>query len=262
MIKIRDGSIPRDKKTYTCWIGNITSRITKSQIENDLNIYCEKFGRFKKPINIRYTDFLKKYQCFIEYYNKQSALTAVNYFRDMNYYNYKLKARYIHEIDTDPTINRNVFVKQLYLVKSLVILNSKYLRQQIEKKVEILRNIYTNKLKINIDNSGVESDLIINLKTFDENIFNTVTKLIEKLWIVRVNTFDLQLIEKKLLSKLEEELKNISLENAVHIDINEQNKNVSVYGFDNQKTDDAKKKILSVFEKISTVSISIENLNI
>jgi hypothetical protein len=175
MIKIRDGSIPRYKKTYTCWIGNITSRITKSQIENDLNIYCEKFGRFKKPINIRYTDFLKKYQCFIEYYNKQfTALSAVNYFRDMNYYNYKLKARYIHEIDTDPPIDRNVFVKQLYLVKSLVVLNSKYLQQQVNKKVEIL-NIYNDKLKINIDNSGVEPDFILNLKTLDESIFNQVT---------------------------------------------------------------------------------------
>ncbi len=43
MIKIRDKSISRDKNTYTCCIRNITSRITKSQIENDLKKFCEKF---------------------------------------------------------------------------------------------------------------------------------------------------------------------------------------------------------------------------
>jgi polyribonucleotide nucleotidyltransferase len=67
---------------------------------------------------------------------------------------------------------------------------------------------------------------------------------------------------------LDGDIKKISLEYDVHIDINEKNKNVSVYGFDNQKTDDAKKKIQNVFEKISTkdlssyVSTLIENLYI
>jgi hypothetical protein len=89
----------------------------------------------------------------------------------MNYYNNKLKARYIHERDDSvPPINRKVYITQLYLVKSLVVLNSKYLQQQINKKVEILNNIYNDKLKINIDNSGVEPDFILNLKTLDEKI--------------------------------------------------------------------------------------------
>jgi RNA recognition motif-containing protein len=278
MIKARSRSIPRDKKTYTCWIGNITSRIERSILKEDLNRLCGQFGCFKSPIDLKYVDTYQKCQCFIKYYEEKSVFRAVSYFNNMEFYDDKLKAKYIteREISVPPTNRNSLLVKklqpepisQLYLVKSLVILNSKYLRQQINKKVEILRNVYNDKLIINIDNSGVESDVIINLKTFDENVLSNVNKLIEKSWIVRINTFDLQETDKKLLSALDEDIKKTSIEYDVHIDINEQNKNVSVYGFDNQKADDAQKKIVSIIEKIATqdlsrnVSTLIENLNI
>jgi hypothetical protein len=83
-----------------------------------------------------------------------------------------------------------------------------------------------------------------------------VTQLIENSYIVSVNTFDLQVLDKKLLSEFEGGIKKISLEYDVHIEINEQNINVSVYGFNNQKIDDGRKKIQNVFEKTSSKDLS------
>jgi hypothetical protein len=197
-------------KTYTCWIGNITATISESQIEDDFNRFCEKFGRFKKQITIKFNNSYQKYQCFINYYEQNSAICAVYYFNNTRYHHLNLIAQYRSEREISvPPINRNpliakplqpVPIPQLYREKYLVILNSKYLQQQVNKKIEILNNIYKDKLKINIDNSGVESDFTLNLKTLDESIFNQVTQLIENSWIVSVNTFDLQVTDKKLLS--------------------------------------------------------------
>ena len=86
--------LSRIKASYTCWIGNISLKLSDSDLEYFFKKEGEKFGAIN-CVKIEYNQQHNKYQCYIHYLKMSSVLRAVDYFDGKRFRDNVLKPKSI-----------------------------------------------------------------------------------------------------------------------------------------------------------------------
>jgi hypothetical protein len=162
-------------KTYCCWIGNIPTKFDNSYLEDKFNNEGSRFGRIHS-VKVELSKQRGKNQCYINYYDEHSMRSGVDYFNNRMFEGFKLvsKPRFPKPIIHPPPI---IIIKDEVFEENILILNSKYLKKQLAKKVEVLKSIYEPSIELDGNNS---TNFNIKVKTADKKSFDQIKQIITK----------------------------------------------------------------------------------
>ena len=120
--------------TYCCWVGNIPGNIEKDLIQHYFKYEAKKFDSFYS-INVEFNETHKSYQCFLNFLNDDSMVQCVKYFDGKHYCGKILtaKERRPKRGKSVPPPKQRLIIVQNF-TETITILNSKYLKTQLEKK--------------------------------------------------------------------------------------------------------------------------------
>ena len=199
--------------TFCCWIGNISTDFSNSFLENHFDNDGRQFGRVHS-IRIEFSKQRGKNQCYINYYEEKSMRKAVDFFNEKLLQGLKLLAQ--------PRLPKHApkpDTSRIY-EDSILILNSKYLRKQLAKKIETVKSIYGPSLSIELEGNN-SSNFTIHLKTSDMKVFDQINQIIKNHWIVLVEELDFSSNGKKSVLKFNEDFIKIGYKYDCWVQIEE-----------------------------------------
>jgi hypothetical protein len=83
----------QSNRTHTCWIGNIPSIRPKEELQNIFEVEAEKNGKYHS-LFLNFSPKHNSYQCFINFFELNDALSAEQYFNNRLFDNQNLEAKY------------------------------------------------------------------------------------------------------------------------------------------------------------------------
>ncbi len=128
-------------RTYCCWVENIPGKIKKDSIEQYFKKKAEKYDSFHS-IKVEFNEAHKSYQCFLNFLNDNSMVQCVKYLDGKNYCDKILKASERRNKPRPFSVPRPQPPVKNY-TETITISNSKYLKAQVEKKIELLNQIFS-----------------------------------------------------------------------------------------------------------------------
>jgi hypothetical protein len=206
--------------TYCCWIGNIPTKIDNSYLEDKFNNEGSRFGRIHS-VKVELSKQRGINQCYINYYDEHSMRSGVDFFNNRMFEGFKLvsKARLPKN---PPPIIKDVFEE------SILIFNSKYLKKQLAKKVEVLKSIYGPSIELDGNNS---TNFNIKLKTADKKSFDQIKQIIKNHWVVSVENLNISNYDKKSVLELNEEFIKIGYKYDSWIEIDHTESIIRIFSF-------------------------------